>query len=137
MALQQIGKGHVIGIAGADDFYVAAVIYTGAEETDDFEKKYTKSATSGAVVGGFGFNGKRNLTIEATCAAATIAAAEAGLKKPGKMATVVLSTFKDATINGNWIYEGGCKIRYVNDDVAKITLPLVKFDTDISAAVNA
>lgn len=137
MALQQIGMGHVIGIAGADDFFGAAVIYTGAEDTDDFEKKYTKSATTGAVVGGFGLNGKRNLTIEMTCAAATIAAAEAGLKRPGKMAKVVLSNFKDATVNANWIYEGGCKVRYVNDDVAKITLPLVKFDADISTPVNA
>jgi hypothetical protein len=126
----------VIGIPGADDFYSTKVIYQGAEETDDFEKKYTKDA-NGAVVGGFGYNGKRNISIDMIVAADTIANAEAGLKKPGKMAAVTLSLFKDTTINGKWIYEGGCKIRYMNEDVAKITLPLVKFDTDISTAVNA
>lgn len=136
MGLQQIGKGHVVGVAGADDFFVAAVIYQSAEETDDFQKKYTKGAT-GDTVGGYGYDGKRTLSIEMVCAAATIAAAEAGLKKPGKMARVILSAFKDSTVNGNWIYEGGCKIRYQNDDTAKITLPLVRFDADISAPVNA
>lgn len=136
MSQQQIGKGHVIGVSGAEDFYGAAAIIQNAEDTDDFEKKYTKDA-NGSTVGGFGFNGKRNLNIELTCAATTIAGADAGLKRPGKMAKVILSGFKDATVNTNWIYEGGCKIRYVNDDVAKITFPLVKFDADISTPVNA
>jgi hypothetical protein len=136
MSLQQIGKGHVVGVEGADDFFGAVVSYQGAEETDDFQKKYTKN-NRGDTVGGFGYDGRRQLTIDMITQATTIAAAEGALKKPSKMAKVVLSSFKDATINGNWIYEGGCKIRYVNDDVAKITLPLVRFDADISTPVNA
>jgi hypothetical protein len=136
MGLQQIGKGMVVGLAGADDFYSTKVIYQSAEETDDFQKKYIQGAT-GDTVGGYGYDGKRNISVDMIVAADTIAHAESSLKKPGKMATVTLSAFKDATINGAWIYEGGCKIRYLNTDIAKITLPLVKFDADISTAVNA
>lgn len=136
MAATQIGKGHVVGIAGTEDIYGTAVIRNSVVETDDFEKKYTTDQ-DGNVVGGFAFNGKRTLKIDMIVAADTIAHAEAALKKPAKFATVTLSTFKDATLNGKWIYEGGATITYTSNDVAKISLPLVKFDADISAAVSA
>lgn len=131
-----IGLGHVTGIAGADSFYGTAVLYQGAEETDDFEKKYTRDA-QGVTRGGFAYDGKRRIRIDLVCAASTIAGAVAGLKKPGKLAAITLSTFLDTTINGVWIYEGGCVIKYLNEEVAKITFPLVKFDNDISTPVNA
>ena len=50
---------------------------------------------------------------------------------------MVLSGFKDSTVNANWIYEGGCVIKYLSDDVAKITFPLIKFTTDISTPVTS
>lgn len=141
MSLVLTGKGVVWGVAGQDDFYGAAFVkYQKADLKDDFDKKYVHDE-NGNVIGAIGYNGKRNITIDLIPVAAPtlgIANAITELKLPGKFAKVTLSTFvaSGTTFNGVWLYEGGGSIALSNEDVAKLTLPLVQYDTDISATVT-
>lgn len=138
-----LGRAVVFGIDGT-------VAYTGMattgnepenlEYTENYKTHETR-AKDGETIGLVFYDKQEELTIDFfPCAAAgvgAIATAKANIVLPAIGAKVTIAAMSGSVANDTtWLYVGGGKIRWENENIVKMTLPLKQFSTDIGTATT-
>ena len=144
--MTQTGRAAVYGLNGAVAYSgvasPSAQLLQSAELSDEFDKAELKDST-GEIIGLARTNHRRTFTIDFIPVAVpgvgnatnTLASARGALKVPAPLAQVITSGFDHEDYNGNWVYNGGGKIRFSGEGYCKMTLPLIQFDSDITTPV--
>lgn len=146
------GKASIAGINGTVAWTGVASLAAGnhllqsAKMQDQFDLNELRDQV-GEPAGLAKTNHRQEITIDfvpvAVSGTNTIANAKVGLQLPPPLAQVTLASFDEPagatgfnTINGVWAYVGGGEIGLTNEGYAKMTLPLRRYETDITAAVS-
>jgi hypothetical protein len=141
-AESQIGRVIIFGLDGT-------VAYTGVATTenepqsmsyDDSVEVHRSKDRKGEVIGAQFFNPVKKISINffpCTAAGDTKAHAQAKMVLPAIGAVVALAAWPvpstgEILNNTKWIYFGGGKIDFSNEDSVKMVLPLERANTDIS-----